>query len=332
MYEAFFGLRERPFDLTANPRFIFLTARHRDALSTLRAGLSGPSGLTLLLGEAGTGKSTLVRGALAEQPHPENRTLLLSNPTLTRAEFYEYIARSLGLTPRAAKSKAQFLVEFQELLQARQAAGGLMTMVIDEAQSLPDELLEEVRLLANIETPDVRLLNLVLVGQPELADRLSQRSLRQLKQRITLRWRLTPLDLRETAVYLAARVRVAGGHAAEIFTREAVVKIYEASGGLPRIINVIGDNALLGAFAAQVKPVTLAIVRGICRDFDLDSPPYVAPSAPASHARGEERDTSPPSDSTEVWVPTMRWEALLPWQRWKEVVMKSLARLRPASM
>ncbi|MPY86310.1 MAG: AAA family ATPase [Luteitalea sp.] len=287
MYEAFFGLRERPFDLGVNPRFIFLPPRHREAWSLLRCGISPPSGLTLLLGEAGTGKTTLMRAALAEEPRPENQTVLLSNPTLTRAEFYEFIARGFGLSESAATSKARFLDEFQRAVHARHAAGGLTTMIIDEAQSLPDELLEEVRLLANIETSMVKLLNLVLVGHAALADRLNEPSLRQLKQRITLRWRLAPLDLRETAVYLASRIRVAGGNATEIFTREAVVSIYEASGGLPRTINVIGDNALLGGFAAQVRPVNQAIVREICDDFDLDSTQAVDPRAPASQPRGD---------------------------------------------
>lgn len=298
MYEAFFGLRERPFDLAVNPRFIFLTPRHREALSTLRYGISAPRGLTLLLGDAGTGKTTLVRAALAEESRPENRTVLLSNPTLTRAEFYEFIARGFGMSEGAARSKARFLIEFQRTVQERHAAGGLTTMIIDEAQSLPDELLEEVRLLANIETSTVKLLNLVLVGQPELADRLNRPSLRQLKQRITLRWQLAPLDLRETAVYVASRIRVAGGNAGEIFTREAVANIYEASGGLPRIINVICDNALMGGFAAQIKPIDQEIVREICRDFDItaadpfdDSAAWPGTPAPGEHGNGQPRRT-----------------------------------------
>ena len=195
MYETFYGLHERPFDLTTNPRFLFLTPRHREALSTLRYGLSAPRGLTLLLGDAGTGKTTVLRAALNEERRPENRNVLLTNPTLTRPEFYEFIARGFNLDESCAQSKARFLTEFQRDVHERHQAGGLTTLIIDEAQSLPYELLEEVRLLANIETSTVKLLNLVLVGQPELADRLNEQSLRQLKQRITLRAQLTPLDL-----------------------------------------------------------------------------------------------------------------------------------------
>jgi general secretion pathway protein A len=269
MYEAFFGLRERPFDLTTNPRFLFLTPRHREALSTLRYGLSAPRGLTILLGDAGTGKTTVLRAALSEEKRPENRNVLLTNPTLTRPEFYEFIARGFGLDEESAQSKARFLMEFQRDVHERHRAGGLTTLIIDEAQSLPYELLEEVRLLANTETSTVKLLNLVLVGQPELADRLNEQSLRQLKQRITLRAQLTALDLKETAAYIAGRLRIAGGNVSEILTKNSVLAIHEISTGLPRIINVLADNALMGGFASQTKPVDATIVREVARDFDF---------------------------------------------------------------
>jgi len=280
MYEGFFGLRERPFDLTTNPRFLFLTPRHREALSTLRYGLSAPRGLTLLLGDAGTGKTTVLRAALNEERRTENRHVLLTNPTLTRSEFYEFIVRGFRLSEESAKSKARFLMEFQRDVQERHLAGGVTTLIIDEAQSLPYELLEEVRLLANIETSTVKLLNLVLVGQPELADRLNEQSLRQLKQRITLRTQLTPLDLRETASYIAGRLRIAGGNVAEIFAKEAVVHIHELSNGLPRIVNVLSDNALMGGFALQVKPVDAEIVKEVGREFDFG---HRAATVPGQH-------------------------------------------------
>jgi type II secretory pathway predicted ATPase ExeA len=279
MYESFFGLRERPFDLTTNPRFLFLTPRHREALSTLRYGLSAPRGLTILLGDAGTGKTTVLRAALSEEKRPENRNVLLTNPTLTRPEFYEFIARGFGLDEDCATSKARFLMEFQRDVHERHQHGGLTTLIIDEAQSLPYELLEEVRLLANIETSTVKLLNLVLVGQPELADRLNEQSLRQLKQRITLRAQLAPLDLKETAAYIAGRLRIAGGNVSEILTKNAVLAIHEISTGLPRIINVVADNALMGGFASQTKPVDAAIVREVARDFDFGHSPAALPVA-----------------------------------------------------
>jgi general secretion pathway protein A len=269
MYEAYFGLRERPFDLTSNPHYLFLTPRHREALSTLQYGLSSPRGLTLLLGDAGTGKTTVLRAALSDSRRSENRHVLLTNPTLTRTEFYEFVARGFRLSEAAATSKARFLTEFQREVQERHVAGGMTTLIIDEAQSLPYTLLEEVRLLANVETATVKLLNLVLVGQPELADRLNEPSLRQLKQRITLRTQLSPLDLRETAAYIAGRLRIAGGNVSEIFTKDAVLAIHTLSGGLPRIINVLCDNSLMNGFALQSKPIDSLIVRDVGRDFDF---------------------------------------------------------------
>jgi general secretion pathway protein A len=268
MYEKFFGLRERPFQLTPNPRYLFLNPSHREALATLRDGLSAPRGVTLLLGEAGTGKTTILMAALRAERNPAHRHVLVSNPVMARAEFFEFLAESFQL-PRVGESKARFLIDFQRDVSARSAQGGLTALVIDEAQSLPYALLEEIRLLANLETETTKLVNVVLVGQQELADRLNDPSLRQLKQRVGLRCSLEPLDLRETARYIAARLRVAGADAADVFTRDAVVAIHAASHGIPRTIGVICDNALLGGYAAQVKPVDRAVVEDVCRDFDL---------------------------------------------------------------
>jgi type II secretory pathway predicted ATPase ExeA len=268
MYEAFFGLRERPFQITPDPRFLFLNAGHREALATLRYGLSSSLGITLLLGEAGTGKTTLLRAALTAERRVQHRCAVLSNPALTRAEFFELLADTLELPPPAG-SKARFLLDFQRDVVARHAAGGSTALVIDEAQSLGHELFEEVRLLANLETPTAKLVNVVLVGQRELAGLLNDPSLRQLKQRICFRCELAPLDLRETASYIALRVRVAGGSAGDIFTRDAVLAIYEASRGIPRTIGVVCENALLGGFAAARKPVDGSIVADACLDLDL---------------------------------------------------------------
>ena len=210
MYEKFFNLRERPFELTPNPRFLFLSARHREALSNIRYGLSGQRGLTVLTGEAGTGKTTLLRAALQAEQKPQNLFVTLSNPTLSRPEFIEYLALSFRFPAVAATSKARFLFEMQRELRERHAAGGVTAVIVDEAQSLPIELLEEIRLLANLETATVKLLNVILVGQPELTARLNEPGLRQLKQRVMLRCNLTALDLSETAAYIAGRVKIAG--------------------------------------------------------------------------------------------------------------------------
>jgi general secretion pathway protein A len=268
MYEAFFGFRERPFQLTPNPRYLFLSPAHREALATLRYGLSSSLGITLLLGDAGTGKTTLLHAALQAERRPEHRYALLSNPTLATADFYEILAEAYGL-PNASGSKGRFLLAFERDLLQRHRTGGLTALVIDEAQSLSLELFEEVRLLANLETETAKLVNVVLVGQRELAGRLNDPALRQFKQRVILRCALPPLDLESTASYVAARLRVAGAEAADVFTRAAVGAIYDASGGNPRVIGVICENALLAGYAAQKKPIDRAIVTAVCRDFDL---------------------------------------------------------------
>jgi general secretion pathway protein A len=269
MYEKFFGLRERAFDLTPNPRFLYLTGSHREALSNLQYGITGRKGMTLLIGEAGTGKTTLVRAALDAVAGPAVKCVYLSNPVLTREEFYEFLAPKFGLSDRAGQSKARFLAELEESVLARHQSGGLTALVIDEAQSLPHDLLEEVRLLANFETPTDKLLPVVLAGQPELAVRLENEELRQLKQRVALRCDLVALDIRETAAYISGRVAIAGGDSARIFTREAVQTVYERSRGIPRTISVICDNTLLTGFAAGIKPVGSNLVLEVCRDFRL---------------------------------------------------------------
>lgn len=281
MYEAFFGLKERPFELVPNPRFLFLTTRQREALCNLQYGLTTARGLTLLIGEAGTGKTTLVQAALADVSTANVKVVLMSNPTLTRNEFYEFLARAFGLTESAGESKTRFLFELRRELQERQTNGYLSALVIDEAQSIPYELLEEIRLLSNIETTTTKLVNVILAGQPELSDRLNDTSLRQLKQRISLRCLLKPMELNETASYIAGRLRIAGGRPEQVFTREAVGAVYHASGGLPRTVNVICDNAMIGGFAAQVKPLNAAFVEEVCRDFDISQATSSAPPAPS---------------------------------------------------
>jgi general secretion pathway protein A len=267
MYQEFYGLQSRPFDLTPNPRFLLLTGKHREALSTLQYAISGPKGVALLVGEAGTGKTTLIHAAL--ETRSEGLPVFLSNPALTRSEFLEFLADGFGLPAEAAASKTRCLLELTRVLKERQAAGGTAALIIDEAQCLPDELLEEVRLLANIETPQEKLLSIILVGQPELADRLNQPSLRQIKQRVGLRSTLAPLDEAETAAYIATRVQVAGGTSESLFTPDAIATIYEYAGGIPRTISVICDNALVTGFALDWKPVDRDVVLEVCRDLDL---------------------------------------------------------------
>jgi type II secretory pathway predicted ATPase ExeA len=269
MYGGFYGVNVPPFDLTSDPRFLFLAPTQREVLSNLRYALSTSRGFTLLTGDAGTGKTTLIRTALAGLDDSQSRYVLLSNPTLGRDEFYEFLVRAFGLSAHALESKTAFLAELQADVEARFATGGLTGIIVDEAQSLPYELLEEIRLLGNIDTPSARLLNIVLAGQTELSDRLNEPSLRQLKQRISLRCMLVPFSVSEASSYIAGRIRIAGGLPERIFTREAVIAIHKASAGNPRTINVLCDNVLISGFALQAAPIPARIVEEVCRDFDL---------------------------------------------------------------
>jgi general secretion pathway protein A len=268
MYEQFFGFRERPFDLTPNPRYLVMTDSHREAISNLEYAIASRKGLTLLIGEAGSGKTTVIRTAIERQP-AKVHCVHLHNPTLSRHEFVEMLAAQFGLSAEATRSKSAMLLELEALLKRRHADDETTVLIIDEAQSLPLDLLEEIRLLANIETDELKLLSVIIAGQPELADRLNEEVLRQLKQRIALRCELRQLTLPETAGYIAGRIRAAGGVGAQVFTREAVALIHKRSQGIPRTISVIADNALLGGFATGQRPVASQLVEEVCRDFDL---------------------------------------------------------------
>jgi general secretion pathway protein A len=290
MYEQYYGLAERPFDLSPNPRFLFFSKSHREAFLHLRYGLTGRPGVTVLIGDAGTGKTTLVKAALAAAGGLGSVIVHLSNPTLTRSEFFEYLAEGFGFGSEAARSKTSFLRHLEDALNVPAHERAVLALVVDEAQSLPHELLEEIRLLTNTETPDGRSLAVALVGQPELAARLNDVKLRQLKQRIALRCELAALDLRETAAYITARVRVAGGNADTLFTREAVIAIHEHARGIPRTISVICDNALVSGFAGDVKPVGRDVVMEVCRDFELGLAAHARrPAPPAAAASPVER-------------------------------------------
>ena len=274
MYLRHYGLRELPFELTPNPRFLFMTPQHREALANLQYGLSSAKAVTLLIGEAGTGKTTLLRTALDSEEGRRIKAVHLTNPGLSRNEFVETLARSFGFGPSAQASKATLLAELEAELIARRERGEITALVVDEAQRLSPDLLEEIRLLANIETDTHKLLPLVLAGQPELADRLNEPDLRQLKQRVALRCEIAPFTLSETAAYIASRIRTAGGDASRLFTREAVMLIHECSRGIPRTVSVICDNALISGFAAGRQPVGRDVIEEVARDFDLKRLPF----------------------------------------------------------
>jgi general secretion pathway protein A len=280
MYESFFGLQERPFDLTSDPRYLFLTPSHREALSSLEYGISANTGVTVLIGEAGTGKTTLIRALLEAVDSRRTKAVYLNNPTLTRTEFLEFLAREFQLSSNRRPSKTRLLYDLERVLLELRRENVTAALIIDEAQSLPHELLEEIRLLANIETNREKLVPIVLAGQPELRDRLNHTSLRQLKQRIGLRCQLRPLDLVETGAYITARISIAGGTARSIFTRDAIVAIHDHSQGIPRSISVICHNALINAFALSQRPIMSGVVREVCLDLDLHRPSVMTPVPP----------------------------------------------------
>jgi general secretion pathway protein A len=308
MYLDFYGLADRPFEITSNPRFLYYTDRHREALTNLEYGLSSAKAITVLLGQAGTGKTTLLRAALMSERCHNVRCLFVLNPTLTRGEFLETLAQQFGLADAASRSKSVFLSQVEVVLRERRALGEIIALVVDEAQSLSNDLLEEIRLLTNIETPEEKLLPLVLAGQPEFGERLNEPSLHQVKQRVALRCEILPLTLPETASYIAKRIRTAGGEAARLFTREAVMAIYEYTKGVPRTINVVCDNALISGFALGRQPVDRDIIMEVCRDFDLHDGAARANQAPQKErmffgppvsARGGSPASSPKSDRDE---------------------------------
>jgi general secretion pathway protein A len=261
MYLNFFGLNEKPFAITPDPRYLFLSERHAEALAHLLYGINEAGGFVQLTGEVGTGKTTIVRSLLAQTPKNAEIALIL-NPKMTAPEFLLTICEELGIgVPDSALGSLKDLVDIlsQYLLRAH-AAGQRVVLVVDEAQNLSPDVLEQVRLLTNLETNTQKLLQIILIGQPELRELLSRTELRQLAQRITGRYHLNPLSHEETVAYVRHRLRVAGA-TTDIFSAGALSTVYRLSEGVPRVINVICDRALLGAYSLDRHRVTGSLVR-----------------------------------------------------------------------
>ncbi len=261
MYTNFFGLNEKPFSITPDPRYLFLSERHAEALAHLLYGVTESGGFIQLTGEVGTGKTTIVRSLLEQMP-ADTRVALVLNPRLTPHEFLLAICEELRLPlslEQRGSMKAIVDALNQRLLDAH-AEGQRVVLIVDEAQNLSPDVLEQIRLLTNLETAKQKLLQIILIGQPELRHLLARTDLRQLAQRITGRYHLEPLDRAETQAYIAHRLRVAGG-GAEIFTAPAAKAIHRAAHGIPRLINVICDRALLGAFSRERPRVNRSLAR-----------------------------------------------------------------------
>lgn len=261
MYLSFFGLNEKPFAITPDPRYLYLSERHAEALAHLLYGINEAGGFVQLTGEVGTGKTTVVRSLLAQTPRNAEIALIL-NPRMTAPEFLLTICEELGIGVQdAATGSLKDLVDIlgRYLLRAH-SAGKRIVLVVDEAQNLAPDVLEQVRLLTNLETNTQKLLQIILIGQPELRDLLARNELRQLAQRVTGRYHLCPLLRPETAAYVRHRLRVAGA-TSDIFTPHALAEVHRMSGGVPRVINVICDRALLAAYTQDRHRVTTSMVR-----------------------------------------------------------------------
>jgi general secretion pathway protein A len=261
MYLSFFGLNEKPFAITPDPRYLYLSERHAEALAHLLYGINEAGGFVQLTGEVGTGKTTTIRSLLAQTPKNAEVALIL-NPRMTPTEFLLTICEELGIgVPDSALQSLKDLVDIlNDYLLRAHANGRRIVLVVDEAQNLSPEVLEQVRLLTNLETNTQKLLQIILIGQPELRELLARTELRQLAQRITGRYHLDPLSSAETSAYVRHRLRVAGA-TTDIFTPPALSEIYRLSGGVPRVINVVCDRSLLGAYTQDRHRVAGSLVR-----------------------------------------------------------------------
>jgi general secretion pathway protein A len=272
MYHKFFGLKENPFNINPDPRYLFMTRHTQEALACLIYGIQTRKGFVLLTGEVGTGKTTVVNKMLEWARQENVATAFIFNPRLNETEFFDFMMADFGISCES-QLKSRILLKLSEWLLQRHQQGQRAVLVIDEAQNLPVEMLEEIRLLTNLETSKEKLLQIVLAGQPELEERLNLPELRQLRQRIILRAKTRPLTVLETHGYVTERLRIAGNSGGEIFTSDAIEAISRFSHGIPRVINLICEHALINAFVEQNRLIPDRIVQEVAHDFDLQESP-----------------------------------------------------------
>jgi general secretion pathway protein A len=272
MYKRFFGLKENPFNVNPDPRYLFLTRHAEEAFACLTYGVGNRKGFTLLTGEVGTGKTTLLNKLLDHLHRQRVSTAFVFNPRLSVSQFLDFMMADFGiphdgLSPRTAKS--QILLRLNHWLLERFRAGETAVLIIDEAQNLTPQVLEEIRLLTNLETSTEKLLQIILCGQPELEQKLNQAGLRQLRQRITLRCRTHALTQEETVGYVAERLRIAGADDSAIFSPEALEQVHFYSRGIPRIINLLCEHALISGYVDQNKVIPRETIEDVAREFQL---------------------------------------------------------------
>lgn len=264
MYTGFYGLREKPFSLAPDPRYLFLSASHREALAHLLYGIEEGEGFIEVIGQVGTGKTTLCR-TLLDRIGRDHEIAYIFNPSPSEVELLSAINRELGL-PTAVRTRTELLESLNQFLLEKNASGRRVLLVIDEAQNLDPAVLEQVRLLSNLETDRAKLLQIVLIGQPELEENLARSDLRQLRQRITVRWTLRALSRAEVGEYLEHRLRVAGLADPQLFTPGAVRVMTRVSRGIPRLINAVADRALLAGYTEGSRAITAKLVRRAARE------------------------------------------------------------------
>jgi general secretion pathway protein A len=268
MYKEFFGLRANPFNVNPDPRYLFLTRHTEEALACLTYGIQSRKGFVLLTGEVGTGKTTLINKLLEWLRAQQVPTAFIFNSRMNVPQFLDYMMADFGI-PCDSRSKSQILLRLYNWLLERYRAGETAVLIVDEAQNLADEVLEEIRMMTNLETFTEKLLQIVLVGQTELEQRLKQPNLRQLRQRLTLRAKTHPLTMEEAKAYIQQRLRIAGSNGQQIFDGDALTAIHRYSTGIPRVVNLICEHCLVSAFVDQQRAVTVGIVDAVARDFDL---------------------------------------------------------------
>jgi general secretion pathway protein A len=267
MYEKFFGFNEKPFNITPDPRFVYLSETHKEALANLRYAIREGKLFSVITGEVGTGKTTIVH-ALLNKMDENVRTAYIFNPAMDPEDFINYICEDLGLKSNGLKSRGQNLALLHNFLLDCYAQNERVFLIIDEAQSLDTKLLEEVRLLTNLETAKNKLLHVILLGQPELNKTLSDTRFRALKQRITIRYNIDALNFMDTREYILYRLKKAGARDLSMFDKGAIKAIYKYSKGIPRVINIVCDNALLTGFSQEQRKIGKPIVKEVIKDLD----------------------------------------------------------------
>ena len=281
MYKSFYGLKENPFNVNPDPRFLFLTKQIEEALTGLMYGIQTRKGFITLTGEVGTGKTTLINRLLDWLHHRRARTAFLFNSRMNSNQLFDFILAEFDIRCES-KSKSQQLMKLNHWLLDRYRTGETVVLIIDEAQNLTYPVLEEIRLLTNLETSTEKLLQIVLSGQPELEEKLKLPQLRQLRQRIMLRCKTSALSKEETQEYITERLKIAGASGDPIFSAPAVDAIHVYSLGIPRVVNLLCEHSLVNGFADQQRPIQSKIVEEVAQEFQLDEVEPIASNGGSS--------------------------------------------------